>query len=204
MKRQALSVHLKTFNQSIGMKRSTIFGVSVIVIIVLAGLGVGLHFGLRSSSSPRAAVAGGTNECMDLGMNILIKGGSAVDSAIAIVLCEGVTTPQSSGLGGGLIAQVYIKESGIIETLNAREVAPMAATRNMFDDAPSHQFGPSIAVPAALKGLFELHNRYGKMDWKEIVLLVAEIADTGFAVTSFLDRTLEGRSELFKSLPLFK
>lgn len=185
------------------MKRTTIFGVSIIVIIVLAGLGVGLYFALRTNS-PQAAVAGGTNECMDLGMNILLKGGSAVDSAIAIVLCEGVTTPQSSGLGGGLMAQVFIKETGIIETLNAREVAPLAATRDMFDDAPSHQFGPSIAVPAALKGLFELHKKYGKLEWREIVLLVAEIADSGFAVTSFLDRTLSGRSELFRSLPLFK
>lgn len=185
------------------MKRITIVGVSVIVIVVLAALGVGLYFALRTSS-PQAAVAGGTNECMDLGMNVLLKGGSAVDSAIAIVLCEGVTTPQSSGLGGGLIAQVFIKETGMIETLNAREVAPLASTRDMFDDAPSHQFGPSIAVPAALKGLFELHRRYGKMDWKEIVLQVADIADSGFEVTSFLDRTLVGRSELFKSLPLFK
>lgn len=185
------------------MKRATIVGVSIAVIIVLAGLGVGLYFALRTTS-PQAAVAGGTNECMDLGKDILLRGGSAVDSAIAIVLCEGVTTPQSSGLGGGLIAQVFIKETGIIETLNAREVAPLAATRDMFDDAPSHQYGPSIAVPAALKGLSELHRKYGKMEWKEIVLSVAEIAENGFEVTSFLDRTLAGRSELFKSLPHFK
>lgn len=185
------------------MKRNTIVGVSIAVVIVLTVLAVGLYFALRPTA-PKAAVAGGTNECMDLGMNVLLKGGSAVDSAIAVVLCEGVTTPQSSGIGGGLIAQVFIKETGIIETLNAREVAPLAATRDMFDDVPSNQYGPSIAVPAALKGLFELHRKYGKMEWKEIVLQVAEIADNGFAVTSFLDRTLAGRSELFKSLPLFK
>lgn len=187
------------------MKRTTIVGVSIVIIILLVGLGVGLYFAVRTlPSQVNAAVAGGTDECIDLGMNILLKGGSAVDSAIAIVLCEGVTTPQSSGLGGGLIAQVFIKETGKIETLNSREVAPLAATRDMFDDAPSHQYGPSIAVPAALKGLFELHKKYGKLDWKELVLPVADIAENGFAVTSFLDRTLTGRSELFKSLPLFR
>ncbi|XP_037049936.1 scoloptoxin SSD14-like [Bradysia coprophila] len=185
------------------MKRATFIAVvAIIAAIVIAGLGVGLYFGLRPTS-PRAAVAGGTDECIDLGMNILLKGGSAVDSAVGVALCEGVTTPQSSGLGGGIIAQVFIKETGIIETLNAREVAPLAATRDMFDDAPSHQYGPSIAVPAALKGLYALHSRYGKMEWKEIVLMAAEIAENGFAVTSFLDRTLTGRSDLFKSLPLF-
>lgn len=185
------------------MKRTTIVAISIVAVLVLAGLGVGLYFALRSTS-PQAAVAGGTDECMDLGMNILLKGGSAVDSAIAVALCEGVTTPQSSGLGGGFIAQVFIKETGTIETLNSREVAPLASTRDMFDSVPSHQWGPSIAVPAALKGLFELHKRYGKLEWKEIVLHVADIAENGFAVTSFLDRTLSGRSELFKSLWLFK
>lgn len=189
------------------MKRTTIIVlVTIIAVIVLAGLGVGLYFGLRTTTTTvvrGAAVAGGTDECIDLGMNILLKGGSAVDSAVGVALCEGVTTPQSSGLGGGVIAQVFIKETGTIETLNAREVAPLAATRDMFDDVPSHQYGPSIAVPAALKGLYALHSRYGKLDWKEIVLMVAEIAENGFAVTSFLDRTLTGRSELFRSLPLF-
>lgn len=186
------------------MKRNTIIGVVVVIFIVLAGLGVGLYFILRTDNKPTAAIAGGTEECMDLGMNILLKGGSAVDSAVAVVLCEGVTTPQSSGLGGGFIAQVYIKETGIIETLNSREVAPLAATRDMFDDAPSNQGGLSIAVPAALKGLYELHNKYGKLEWKEIVLPVADVAEKGFRVTSFLDRTLAGRSELFRSLPLFR
>lgn len=103
-----------------------------------------------------------------------------------------------------MIAQVFIKETGTIETLNAREVAPLAATRDMFNDAPSNQYGPSIAVPAALKGIYELHNRYGKLEWKDIVLMVAEIAENGFAVTSFLDISLAIRSELLKSLPLFK
>lgn len=187
------------------MKRTTIFGVSIVIIVLLVGLGVGLYFALRTVSiSPKAAVAGGSVECMDLGMNILIQGGSAVDSAVAVVLCESVTTPQSSGLGGGLIAQVFIKETGIMETLNSREVAPLAATRDMFDNVPSNQGGISIAVPAALKGLHELHKRYGKLEWKEILLLVADIAENGFAVTSFLDRTLTDRSELFRTLPLFR
>lgn len=185
------------------MKQTTIAAVSITVVLVLAGLGTGLYFALRSTS-PQAAVAGGTDECMDLGKDILLKGGSAVDSAIAVALCESVTTPQSSGLGGGFIAQVFIKETGLIETVNSREVAPLAATRDMFDSVPSNQGGPSIAVPTALKGLFELHKKYGKLDWKEIVLHVADIAENGFAVTSFLDRTLAGRSELFRSLRLFK
>lgn len=184
------------------MKRATTIGISIIIIILL----VAFYFALRKTPSPKnAAVAGGTHECMDLGKNILLKGGSAVDSAIAVMLCEGVTAPQSSGLGGGLIALVFIKETGTIETLNSREVAPLAATRDMFDNAPpSHQDGLSIAVPAALKGLFELHKRYGKLDWKDVVLPVADIAENGFAVTIFLEKVLIAGKEQFKALSLFK
>lgn len=72
------------------MKRTTVI-ISAVVIIAIIGLalGLGLYYGLRSTS-PRAAVAGGTDECIDLGMNILLKGGSAVDSAVGVVLCEWV------------------------------------------------------------------------------------------------------------------
>ncbi|KAJ6635228.1 Scoloptoxin SSD14 [Pseudolycoriella hygida] len=189
------------------MKRTIFVVLLFATIAVLIGLGIGLYFGLyiEKPKPPlqQAAVAGGTPECMDLGKSILLQEGSAVDCAVAVVLCEGVTTPQSSGLGGGLIAQVFIKETGTIETLNAREVAPIAATRDMFDDATSSQGGLAIAVPAALKGLYALHSKYGRLDWKHIVLSVAEIADNGFSVSRFLDDTLSGRSELFKSLPLF-
>lgn len=58
--------------------------------------------------------------------------GSAADAAIATMFCEGVAVPLSCGLGGGFFLTVYTKSSGKVETLNAREAAPQAATPNMF------------------------------------------------------------------------
>ena len=85
---------------------------------------------------------------------------------MATLICEGITCPQSGGLGGGFLLTIYIKEKGTIETLDAREVAPKLATKNMFDNnlGASLEGGLAIAVPGELKGLWELHQKYGKFN----------------------------------------
>lgn len=65
------------------------------------------------------------------------KGGSAADSAIATLLCEGITCPQSMGIGGGFLLTIYTKKTGLVETLNAREIAPGAAFKDMFENKTS-------------------------------------------------------------------
>lgn len=64
--------------------------------------------------------------------SILKQGGSAADSAIATLFCEGITCPQSMGLGGGFLMVIYNREKRKAEFLNARETAPSAATRDMY------------------------------------------------------------------------
>ena len=62
----------------------------------------------------------------------MLDGGNAVDAAIAVLFCIGVVNPQSSGIGGGFLMTVYNSTSGQSRCLNAREVAPLAATEEMF------------------------------------------------------------------------
>lgn len=63
---------------------------------------------------------------------MLTDGGTAIDAAIATLLCEGVILTHSMGIGGGFVATIYTKSQGKIETLIARESAPAAAHKDMF------------------------------------------------------------------------
>ena len=64
---------------------------------------------------------------------MLKRNGTAVDAAIATLFCNGIYTSQSMGIGGGFVMTIYTKATGRIETLNARETAPAAATENMYN-----------------------------------------------------------------------
>jgi gamma-glutamyltranspeptidase/glutathione hydrolase/leukotriene-C4 hydrolase len=78
------------------------------------------------------AVAADVGMCSDIGVKILKKGGTAVDSAIATLFCQGATNVHSSGIGGGLFMVVYTKKLGKAWFYNGREKAPAAANETMF------------------------------------------------------------------------
>ena len=74
--------------------------------------------------------------------DVLRRNGTAVDAAIAALICNGVYSSQSMGIGGGFLMTIYSKETGKVETLNARETAPGAATRDMYHgDAKASEKG---------------------------------------------------------------
>lgn len=82
------------------------------------------------------AVATNGEECSAIGRAILERNGSVADAAIASLLCEGLSCPQSMGIGGGFVLTIYTKATGVVETLNARERAPLSASEDMFVDDP--------------------------------------------------------------------
>lgn len=89
----------------------------------------------------KAAVATDAGVCSTMGVNILKKGGSAVDAAISSLLCVGVINLHSTGIGGGGFMLFYDATSKEVRALDYREVAPNAASYDMYDDldpAASH------------------------------------------------------------------
>lgn len=197
------------------MRRGVVVTIALIAVLGLTGLGVGLYFVFRTTeetpdateppTTRKGAVATSADECTDIAVNILKIGGSAVDSAISATLCQGLVVSQSSGLGGGLVATVYIKETGEFETLNSRETAPAAAFKDMYaTNLESYDGGLAIAVPGELKGLFELHKKYGVLKWSEVVQPVIDAAERGYKVNKYLGEILVDRQAKIKSRPLIR
>lgn len=128
--------------------------------------------------------------CSDIGASILHQGGNAVDAAIAALFCEGVSMPQSMGLGGGFLLTMYNKTTGEVWTMNAREIAPRNSHKDMYLDDPdsSKWGGKAVAVPGELRGYWNLYKKFGgRLPWKKLVEPTIELCTNGVKVTKFLE-----------------
>ncbi|XP_054728729.1 scoloptoxin SSD14 isoform X1 [Anastrepha obliqua] len=133
----------------------------------------------------QAAVCSDREVCSEIGSHMLDLKGSAVDAAIATLLCNGILTMHSMGIGGGMLMNIYLKENKHAYSIDAREVAPFAAFQEMFDGKLelSLNGGLSIAVPGELMGYHRAHERFGKLQWKTLVEPSIELCHEGFYLT---------------------
>ncbi|KAI6171922.1 Gamma-glutamyltranspeptidase domain containing protein [Aphelenchoides besseyi] len=147
----------------------------------------------------RAAIATDHGYCSEIGRNVLFRGGNAVDSAIASLLCIGVMNPQSSGLGGGFQMTIFNATTQRCMVLDARETAPSGADAEMFVNTPltsdnGSVFGyRSIAVPGELHGYFTAFTNHGsgKVTWESLFEPAIALARDGFPVSSNLAMVLQ-------------
>ncbi|CAK9809639.1 Scoloptoxin SSD14 [Anthophora plagiata] len=124
--------------------------------------------------------------CAVVGRSILEKNGSAVDSAIATMICNGLVNMQSMGIGGGFLMTIYDKSEKRAYTLTARDRAPLAANATMYDGMPKEAsfIGPlSIAVPGELAGYWEAYKRFGKLPWADLFKPSIELCEEGYNLT---------------------
>ena len=150
-----------------------------------------------SSASPFATEAG---------LAVLRKGGNAVDAAVAVAMTLAVTYPSAGNLGGGgfMVARI----NGTNVALDFREIAPAAATRDMYlggDGKPTDRSvtgALAAGVPGSVAGLYEAHRKYGTRPWGELLQTAITLADSGFAIDSAFrdDDTVIGRAAFFAAL----
>lgn len=145
---------------------------------------------------------------VDAGIEILKKGGDAVDAAVAIQAMLGLVEPQSSGIGGGSFFMYYDAASGTVSSLDGRERAPAGATPDMFLDANGKPLpfpqavrsGRSTGVPGTFALLAEAHDKLGSLPWKDLFAPVIRAASQGFKVPvrmgGFLSENMELTSEV--------
>ncbi|XP_045448101.1 glutathione hydrolase 1 proenzyme-like [Melitaea cinxia] len=141
----------------------------------------------------RAAVCTDAPQCSEIGRYILSINGSAVDATIAAMFCNGIFNMQSMGLGGGFFMTVYIKEEEKAYTVIAREKAPEAASRDMFNgnSAKASKGGLAVAVPGELRGMWAAHKRWGKLPWDELLKPSLNFCKYGFTMSKVLHEGLE-------------
>ncbi len=136
------------------------------------------------------------------GCEVLKKGGSAVDAAIATQMVLNIVEPQSSGIGGGAFMLHYDRKTGNVTAYDGRETAPAAATENYLRWISATQqttplpnarvSGRSIGTPGVLHMLDTAHKDAGKLTWKELFDPAIKIATDGFKISPRMFASVAG------------
>jgi gamma-glutamyltranspeptidase/glutathione hydrolase len=125
----------------------------------------------------------------NIGLEILKKGGNAIDAAVAVNFALAVCHPAAGNIGGGGFL-VYRNAKGKAYSLDYREVAPMSGSRDMYLDStgqviPGKSFVGihSVGVPGAVAGMQAMHKRFGKLSWADLVQPSIDLARYGVILT---------------------
>jgi gamma-glutamyltranspeptidase/glutathione hydrolase len=137
------------------------------------------------------AMASAANpHAVDAAVEMLKKGGHAVDAAIAAHTVLGLVEPQSSGIGGGGFMLVYERSGKELTFHDGREAAPAGASVDMFmrdgvvmDFFESWQSGIAVGVPGAVAMYKSAHDQHGQLPWEDLFQPAIRLAESGFAVT---------------------
>ena len=140
------------------------------------------------------------------GLEVLQKGGNAVDASIAMQFALAVVHPTAGNIGGGGF-MVYRSGKGETNTLDFREKAPAAASANMYLDSAGNVIADkslhthqASGVPGSVDGMVEAHRKYGKLKWEELVQPAINLAKNGFKLTEKLAANLTSMQSTFQKL----
>ncbi|MEO5824911.1 MAG: gamma-glutamyltransferase [Gemmatimonadales bacterium] len=160
----------------------------------------------RVVEAPQAMVVSGAPIASAVGRDILRAGGNAIDAAVAVGFALAVTHPEAGNIGGGGFMVIRMSD-GHVHTIDYRETAPAAATRDMYLDAKGEPSERSVyghlapGVPGAVAGMLEAHRRLGKLPLARILDPAIRLARDGFVIDDYRSRSIRGHVDRLSQYP---
>ena len=196
------------------MRRFTkrLLSVASSAVLCLSMLAVNANFANAASYRPvkdtKTGLVMSTNALAnEVGKKVLDKGGNAIDAAVAVGYMLAVVHPSAGNIGGGGFAVIHTAD-GKNTTVDFREMAPLAATRDMYLDKDKNPIEglsmtgyKSAGVPGTVAGLNEMLEKYGTMSLKELIQPAIDTANKGFALS---DRQAETFVEEYDRMVKFE
>jgi len=171
------------------MRKSNLAAILAIVLALLFNYSqLFAQIGLTNEAK-NAMVVSASKEASEAGLAMIKKGGNAIDAAVATHMALAVTFPQAGNIGGGGF-MIYKPANQAAVALDFREKAPATASRDMYLDkdgnylSEASKIGPLAAgVPGSVAGLWEAHQKYGKLPWADVIAPAIKLAREGFLLS---------------------
>src|SRR4051812_7673842 len=162
--------------------------------------------GAKATFAEHAMVASDDPLASAAGIEILQRGGNAVDAAVAVAFALAVTYQEAGNIGGGGFMLVRLA-NGETAAIDYREIAPLAATRDMYLDAQGNKTDRSLdgplasGVPGSVAGLTTVLKRYGTMSLADVMAPAIRLAADGFVATDNFSKSVRDDSARIARFP---
>jgi gamma-glutamyltranspeptidase/glutathione hydrolase len=165
----------------------------------------GFRTDLKTQHADKYMAAAANPLAAEAGREMLRRGGSAIDAAIAMQAVLTLVEPQSSGIGGG--ALIVLWDGKAVRTYDGRETAPAGATEKLFLQANGQPMGftqaqiggRSVGTPGVLRALELAHQKHGRLPWAQLFEPAIQLAEQGFAISPRLHRLIAADSSMPRS-----
>ena len=180
----------------------------LLIVIFIVGTPITPRAASRKPVRARHGMVASTSEIASrVGVEVMQRGGNAIDAAVAVGLALAVTWPSAGNLGGGGFMMIR-RANGDTEIIDYRERAPLAASRDMYLDKSGNVIEDAstvgykaVGVPGTVAGLALALKRHGRLRWPQVVEPARRLASEGFVVNHHTARSIEGSKELLGKFP---
>ena len=144
----------------------------------------------------------------EVGKTILDQGGNAIDASVAVAFALAVVLPRAGNIGGGGFLVLHNAEENKNYALDYREMAPAAADRDMYlnEDGSVNKSTSRLGylaggIPGTVAGMWEAHQKFGSMPWKNLLKPAIQLAQAGFKVSPFMADSINRAHSSMKDYP---